>query len=199
MRSLPSFGVPVLVLCVLASAGCDQTQAAFSVNGPAPLVVAASVNVGVESSSVAPDYYHSPSCPGPRPFGARVGVRIHGDHDVILRGMRFSYVDRVGAPSLPTVIPIPTLSTPVSLPSSVHTTSPVSVPGFAPLPSTTLIPIPGSSPIEGVVVSGGHSRMFPYFAQFGCGVLPGGVIVIVVDTGDRQGKSASAELRVAVR
>jgi hypothetical protein len=118
---------------------------------------------------------------------------------VILRGLRFSYRDRFGTSALPTMIPLPTLSTDVSLASSVHTTSPVTVPGFAPLPGTILVPIPGSSPIEGVVVSGGGSRMFPYFARFGCGVRPGGVIVIVVDAGDRDGKFSDHEMRVAVR
>jgi hypothetical protein len=75
----------------------------------------------------------------------------------------------------------------------------VPIPGVVPLPSTAPIPIPGSLPIEGVVVSGGQSRLFTDFSRFGCGVSPGGVIVIVVDTCDRHGKLSSSELRVAVR
>ena len=199
-RSLPNLGVPVLFLSLLVVTGCDNMQASFAATGPAPLVVAANVHssFGVESSSVAPEFHPSGSCIGGRWYGARVGIRVHGNHDVILRGFRFSYLDRFRVTSLPTIIPIPTLSTPVSLAGSVHSTSPVSVPGFAPLPRTTLIPIPGSSPIEGVVVSAGSSHMFPYFVNFGCGAFNDGVIIIIVDAGDRDGKFSTSELRVAV-
>ncbi len=42
-----------------------------------------------------------------RPFGAGVSVVFSGDHDVILRGLRFSFVDRFGVTTLPQVIPMP--------------------------------------------------------------------------------------------
>ena len=199
-RSLPNFGVPVLFLSILVATGCNNTQADFALTGPAPLVASASIqsSFGVESSSVPPEFFGSDSCVGGQAFGVRVGIRVHGDHDVILRGLRFSYVDRFGVTSLPDIMPIPTLTTPVNLPGNHHSQSPVGLPGFAPLPGATLIPIPSSSPIHAVVISARSPRMFPYFARFGCGVFSGGVVIIVVDAGDREGRFSTSELRVAV-
>ena len=199
-RSLPNFGVPVLFLSILCVTGCNNTQADFALTGPAPVVASANIqsSFGVESSRVQPEFFHSGSCVGGQAFGVRIGIRVDGDHDIILRELRFSFVDRFGVTSLPDVMPIPTLTTPVNLPGNLHSQSPVGVPGFAPLPGATLIPIPSSSPIHAVVISARSPRMFPYFAKFGCGVLGDGVIVIVVDAGDREGKFSTSELRVAV-
>lgn len=197
-RSLPNFGVPVLFLSLLLVSGCNDLQADLSLTGPAPLTATASVNFDTEPSSVRPELFHSASCVGGTAWGVRVGVRVHGDQDVILRGLHFSYVDRFGVQSLPDVMAIPNLTTPVSLSGLMPNSSPVPVPGFAPLPSATLIPIPGSSPIQGVIVSSGGTRLFPYFARFGCGSPSGGVIVIVVDAGDRDGRFSMSELRVRV-
>lgn len=200
-RSLPNFGGLVLFLSLLVVSGCNKTEMAFSMTGPAPLVATANIHSSfdVESSSVQPEFFHSGSCVGSQPFGARVGIRVHGNHDVVLRGLQFWYVDRFGVRSLPDLISIPGVPTTVAFHSNMPTSSPVSVPGFAPLPSATLIPMPSSSPIHGVVISAGSSRLFPYFTRFGCGVLPGGVIVIVVDAGDREGKFSTSEMRVRVQ
>jgi hypothetical protein len=199
-RSLPNFGVAVLFVSLLVTTGCNSTQAEFSLTGPAPLVATANIHssFGVEPSSVQPEFFRSGSCVG-QSFGARVGIRVHGDRDVILRSLRFTHVDPRGMRSLPDVLSIPTLSTPVAFTGNMPNSSPVSVPGFAPLPSATVIPLPGSSSISGVVISAGSSRLFPFFVKFGCGVITDGVIVIVVDAGDRDGKFSTSELRVAVR
>ena len=200
-RSLPNFGVAVLFLSLLVTTGCNNTEAEFSMTGPAPLVATANIHssFGVEASTVQAESLHSGSCVGGYPFGARVGVRVHGNDDVILRGLRFKYVDPRGAPSYPTIIPIPTLSTPVEMIGIMPTRSPIPVPGFAPLPTSTLMPTPGSSPIEGVVITGGTPQSFPFFVRFGCGVITDGVIVIIVDAGDRHGRFSTSELKVAVR
>jgi hypothetical protein len=198
-RSLPNFGVAVLFVALLVTTGCN-TQADFALTGPAPLVATANIHAsfGAEPASVQPEFFPSGSCVG-QAFGARVGIRVHGDRDVILRGLRFTYVDPSGLRLLPDVFSIPTLSTPVALTGSMPNSSPVSVPGFAPLPSATLIPMPASSPITGVVISAGSSHLFPFFLNFGCGVITNGVIVVIVDAGDRDGKFSTSELRVVVR
>ena len=198
-RSLPNFGVAVLFVSLLVSTGCNNMQADFALTGPAPLVATGNIHssFGVQASSVQPEFFHSGSCVG-QSSGARVGIHVRGDLDVILRSLRFTYIDPRGVRSLPDIMPIPTMSTPVALTSSMPNSSPVSVPGFAPLPSATLIPMPGSSPINGVVISAGSSHLFPFFVWFGCGVITDGVIVIVVDAGDREGRFSTSELRVAV-
>lgn len=199
-RSLPNFGVAVLFVSLLVTTGCSETQADFALTGPAPLVATANIHAsfGAEPSIVQPEFFHFGSCVG-QAFGARVGIRVHGDHDVILRGLRFTYVDPRGLRSLPDVLSIPTLTTPVALIGNMPNSSPVPVPGFAPLPSATLIPMPASSPINGVVISAGSSHLFPFFVRFGCGVFTDGVIVIVVDAGDRDGRFSTSELKVLVR
>jgi hypothetical protein len=199
-RSLPNFGVPVLFVLLLLTTGCNNTQADWSLTGPAPLEAAANIHSSfrVEASTVDPEFFHSGSCVG-QAFGARVGIRVHGDHDVILRGLRFTYVDPRGVRSLPDVLSIPSLSTLVTLTGIMPNSSPVSVPGFPSLPNTTLIPIPGSSSITGVVISAGSSHLFPFFVNVGCGFIGNGVIVIVVDAGDRDGRFSTSELKVVVR
>jgi hypothetical protein len=199
-RSLPNFGVPVLFVSLLFTTGCNNTQADFSLTGPAPLAASANIHssFGVEASSVEPEFFHSGSCVG-RTGGVRLGIRVHGDRDLILRSLRFTYVDPRGMRSLPDVISIPSLSTPVALTGIMPNSSPISVPGFASLPNTTVIPIPGSSSITGVVISAGSPHLFPFFVNLGCGFIGNGVIVIVVDAGDRDGRFSTSELKVVVR
>lgn len=199
-RSLPNFGALVLFVSLLLSTACGNTQADFSLTGPAPLAASANIHSSfrVETPSVEPEFFHTGSCVG-QAVGARVGIRVHGDHDVILRGLRFTYVDPRGMRSLPDVLSIPSLSTPVAFSGIMPNSSPVSVPGFPALPNTTVIPIPGSSSITGVVISAGSSHLFPFFLNFGCGFIGNGVVVIVVDAGERHGRFSTSELKVVVR
>jgi hypothetical protein len=155
--------------------------------GPTPLVagVSAGSSFGVEPSILAPEVWPG-ACGGASSFGVRLGVIVRGDRDLILRGLRFSYTDRFGARALPTIMPIPTLTTPFPTSSMVPSAAPVPVPGFA------------SFPEAGVLVPGGSHKTFPYFIRFDCGVVSDGIIVIVIDTSDRHGTLETSELRVRV-
>ena len=110
---------------------------------------------------------------------------------MILRGLRFSFVDRFGATTLPQVVPVPS-------PLEIPTTTPVTLPGIAALPGLSPITMPGSTPITGLIFAGGTSNVLHYFVHFGCGVVPDGVLIISADAGDRSGRFSTSELRVRV-
>ena len=186
-RRLPSFGVLLLCLLLVATLGCDQTAMVITTTGPAPLTatVSAGTTFGVEPSMLMPEILPG-ACGGHSPFGLRLIVTVRGDHDVTIRGMHVSYTDRFGARALPSIMPIPSLSTPFPSGATLPTSSPVQVPGFA------------SFPEAGVVVPRGSQHGFPYLMRFGCEVVPGGTIVILIETSDQHGKTETSELRVRV-
>ena len=191
-RSLPTFGVPLLFVLLVATTACDRSDASATAPGTSLEMSAVGSSLGVEPRSVHPAFLPAGSCVSNRPFGAHVSVVFRGDHDVILRGLRFSFIDRLGVSTLPQVIPTPTQG------SIVPTTTPVTLPGIAALPGLAPIPMPGSSPITGVVFAGGTSRVLPFFVQFGCGVFPEGTLIIHADAGDRTGRFSTSELRVRI-
>lgn len=199
-RSLHNYGVPLLFVLLVATTACSGTDA--GVTGPAPVLETSSVqsSLGVEPLSVRPEFLHGGSCVGRRPFGARVGVVVGGRQDVILRGLRFSFLDRFGARSVPQVMPIPSLSTPIPVPqpSSLTSASPVPVPGIAALPGMSPIPRPNAPPVNGVIFAAGTSQVLPFFVWFGCGVFPDGSLIIHADAGDRSGRFTTSELRVRI-
>jgi hypothetical protein len=196
--SLPKYGVSLLFMLLVATTACGRTDAVPT--APTPTLATSSVQsaFGVEPLSVMPEFLHDGSCVGSRRFGARLGLSVRGGRDVILRGLRFSFVDRFGARSLPEVIPIPSLSAPLPQALTIPTASPVPIPGVAPLPGTSPIPIPGSSPVIGLVFPAGTSRVLPFFVRFGCGVVPEGFVFIAAEAADDAGNFSTSELRVRV-
>jgi hypothetical protein len=100
-----------------------------------------------------------------------VFISLRG-RDVVLSGLRFQFIDLVGTRTLPEVIRLPS---PSSAATSLPSASPVTLPGIAALP-----PLPVSSPI-------------PFFARFGCGVVPDGTLVI---TGNLDGRTETIEIAV---
>ena len=196
-RSLPKYGLPLLFVLLVATTACRTDVA---VTGPSPAFETSSVQsrLGVEPLNVRPEFLHGGSCVDSRPFGVRVGLVVRGGHEVILRGLRFSFIDRFGATAMPLVIPIPSLTTPVAHVSTIPTSSPVPMPGIAALPGLSTIPMPNASPISGIVFAAGTSRVLPYFVRFGCDVFPEGFLVIVADAGDRAGRFSTSELRVRI-
>ena len=187
-RRLPSVGVLLPCLLLAATLGCDQTAMVSTPTGPSPLNanVTVGASFGVEPSVLTPEVLPGGCSGGHTPFGVRLVVTMRGDHDIYIRGMHFSYTDRFGARALPSLMPIPSLSTPFPSGTMLPTSAPVEVPGFA------------SFPEAGVLAPGGSRHAFPYLMRFNCGVVPGGTIIVVIETSDRQGKAEKSELRVAV-
>lgn len=198
-RRLPSFGVPVLCLLLLPSIACDQTAVAFNAAGPAPLNANISIGTsfGVEPATLRAEFLPGICGTAIRP-GLRLGVRVRGDHDVIVRSLTFVHIDPAGTSTLPEVIPIPDLAAPAYPMRDIPSTAPVTIPGVAPLPTATTIPIPGAPPLSGVLVTPGSHGRFDYFLRFGCIEITGGEVVIVIDTADRHGRPGSVEKRVRV-
>ena len=72
--------------------------------------------------------------------------------------------------------------------------SPVTIPGVAALPTTTSIPIPGATPVTGMLVQAGATHRLDYQLHFSCVVVAEGQIVIVVNTTDRNGHEESSRV-----
>jgi hypothetical protein len=104
----------------------------------------------------------------------RVFISLRG-RDVVLNGLRFQFIDLVGNRTLPEVIRLPT---PASAATSLPSASPVTLPGIAALPPL---------PVSGVM---------PFFARFGCGIVPEGTLVI---TGDLNGRTEEVKVTIADR
>jgi hypothetical protein len=188
----PTYGLVLLFLVFTATAACDRLDTPAS---PAPKA-SAEASLTAEPAAPRPELLHSFACPTRPGFGIRLIVIASGEQDLILRGIRFAFMDRFGDRAFPQVIPTPTLSSAsTSLPSS----SPIPIPGAAPLPGSSLIPVPGALPIEGLLISGGGSRSLPFFLTFGCGLVPEGTITISADTATRSGSSGTSQLLVPVR
>lgn len=197
-RRLPSFSVPVLCLLLLPTVACDRTSLEFNATGPAPLTASASLGASFSVEPAALGVEALPgSCGGHAPFGVRLALMVRGDDDLIVRSVRFSYTGHSGSRALPQVIPIPELSSGLQA-GRIPSSSPVPIPGVAPLPSTTPIPIPGASPITGVLISPGSQGRFDYVLRFGCVIIGDGEIVVVIETADRRGRFGSSEVRVRV-
>lgn len=201
---VPKYGVGLLFVALSAVAGCDR--AAVSVTAPAGDAGGGSMqsSFAAEPAAVRPEFVATAGCTGHPAFIARVSVVVGGGpHDVIVRGLRFGFTDRFGAGSLPTIIPIPSISSPAptsSLPSAspIPSTSPIPIPGIAALPGASPIPIRGASPINGLLVPNGTYRSLPFLLRFGCGVLGDGTLVITADAADRNGLFGTSNVRVRI-
>ena len=186
----PRYPAVMLTLLLAAVTACNRTSA--SPTTPAAAEAALKPSFTAEPLAVRPEFLPRGSCPGRSPFGVRITVVVVAGEDFILRGLRFSFTDRFGGSSLPDVFPTPEGS---FIPSA----SPLTVPGFAPLPTRGPIPIPGSPPIDDALLVDAQSlRELPFFLRFGCGLVPNGTIVIIVDFNDRRGRPDRAEMEVRV-
>ena len=190
-RSLPTFGVTLLFVLLVGVTACNRSSASVTAPGAAFETTDVRSSLDVEPRSLSPALLPAGSCVGGRPFGAGVSVVFRGEHDVILRGLRFSFVDRFGVTTLPQVVPVPS-------PFAIPTTTPVTLPGIAALPGLSPITMPGSTPITGLIFAGGTSNVLHYFVHFGCVVAPEGLLIISADAGDRSGRFSTSELRVRV-
>lgn len=190
------YGVPVLFL---SFAACDRADVAVT-TGPTALSSSGTIGhaFSVEPAALHPEFLPAVSCVQRSPFGTRILIVIRGGDDVILRGVRFRFLDRFGINALPRVVPIPG-SSPFTVPASTLTAfDPIPTPGIAPLPMTPPIPIPGASPISGVLVPFGTSRSFPFFLTFSCGVASEGTLFVFIDSAGPNGGMQTSEIRARV-
>lgn len=165
------FAPLMLLLASVMTSACNETPASPTEPGEwAPASLTA------EPATLTPEFLHSQTCSIRPAFRVRLSVILRSGGTVILSGLRFHFIDRFGERILPRVTPISTPPFGSTLPSS----SPVPIPGVAPLPSSTAI-----------------SGALPFFATFDCNVLPDGILVVVGDVKDA-GTQRTAEMRLRV-
>jgi hypothetical protein len=185
-------------LALAAVAGCDSQY--YVAAGPSSLssgFTAASTKFDFQPATLRPETIPGNSCMNDPAFATRIIVVIGPAGDVILSGLRFSFTDRFGRNALPRVRPIPG-SSPLSVPvSSIPPFSPIPVPGVAPLPPSP-IPIPGSGGVNGFMVPAGGSRQLPFLLLFDCGVAPAGILFVMTDIADSNGRMHTSRFEVRV-
>ena len=184
---LPTYAAILLVPSVLFASACNRGTVA--VTSPAT-TTDLKVSVAAEPSQLRPELFPNP-CPTHPSFGVRLTVIVGGD-DLIVRDVHFGFVDRRGARFTPDVF----FTTEGG--SSIPTSSPIP-PGSINIPNTSPIPIPGSSPVTGVLLNDARRLALPFFLRFGCDVLSDGFVLVAVDTSDRAGRFNVHEVRVPVQ
>lgn len=177
--------VSIVLFTVLAAAGCDDDDD----NGmlTAPTEVSSSF-VSVEPEAATPEFVAESSCTTGSPFGVRIVIVIGGNRDVLVRRLRFSLFDVFGRSAAPLIV-APLISSAASAGSA---------PGSVTLPGSSPVPIPGSGMADGLLITAGNRRSFPFLLQFGCDVPPAGTLVATVETLDQDGKNGTSEVRVRV-
>ena len=189
------YGVLLAFLVLGAATGCERERSTLV--GPTELTSATTgTTFRFEPATLRAEFVPGISCVGAPAFGTRIIVIVGGD--VILRGLRFRFTDRLGVNALPLVMTI-TGSSPLSTPASAISSSfPIPMPGIAPLPVSSPIPMPGSSSFNALSVAGRTAQHLPFFLLFNCGIASAGTLVVVTDVAERDGTLKTSEFRVRV-
>ena len=175
------YGMLLPVLALGATAACEHSPT--TANGPSSVSASLTMgpSVGFEPATLRPEPVPGTSCVAGPPFGTRIIIVVNAGGDVVLRGLRFRFTDRSGLNALPRVTPI-SGSTPMSVPASaIPPLGPIPYPGVAPLPTGAPVQIPGSGPMDGLMVPTGTSLRLPYYLRFDCGLAPEGTLTVFTD------------------
>jgi hypothetical protein len=193
--------VPVLLFSAsLATTACGDSDR----TSPTAATPLQSALVAAEPMAVTAELVPNASCSSLPPFRIPLVIIVSGGQGLIVRGVRFSFTDRLGGTALPVVIPalLPSgamsgsSSMPVPMPSSMPI--PMPAPGSITLPGSSPIPIPGSTAVTGVLIRAGDSRRVPLILEFDCGVPAAGTLVATVETMSPKGKSDTSRVSVRV-
>jgi hypothetical protein len=186
VRYFPRYGL--LLLSLALPIACDQAQT--STTSPTAITSESTPqSFSFEPAPLRPEALAGRSCAVSPAFGTRVVVVVNGG--VLVRSMRFSYIDRAGIRGVPDVTFIASAS-PLTAPlSSIHTGGPVPIPtGLAPIPSTPPVLLPGTS--------ADSSQRLPFFLSFGCGLSRTGTLFVMTDVATPSGGMRSAQFSVPV-
>jgi hypothetical protein len=184
---LPTYAAILLGLAVLLVPACNRGTVA--VTSPAT-TTDLKVSVAAEPSQLKPEIFPNP-CPTHPSFGVRLTVIVGGD-DLIVRDVRFGFVDRRGARFTPDVFAA------TEGVASIPTSSPIPF-GSISIPNASPVPIPNAPPITGILLRDSRRLTLPFFLRFGCGVLSEGSVIVSVDTADTLGRSGVHEVGVPVQ
>ena len=188
--ALPWFrALPVLILSASLAAACSDSD---SVSITAPGQITSADFVTAEPMVLTPEFLASPACSGRSAFRTRVIIVVGGDEDLIVRRLRFSFVDRFGRNAAPTVL---ASASATPLPSS----SPIPLPGPTSIPAGSAVATPVSSAVTlDALISGGSRRSLPFFLEFGCDVPAVGTLTVSVEATNRQGRPRTSHLTLAM-
>jgi hypothetical protein len=175
------YGLPLLFLPAIA---CDRANVVATTAPTSVTATLSNSSFAFEPSSLRPELVPDSACVRQSRFGTRIIIVIRNGETVVLRGLRFRFTDRFGITALPRVTSIPG-AMPLTAPISTFPTTPIPIPGIAPMPMTSPIPMPGTT------------QTFPFFLGFDCGVSPEGMLTVLIDAADRNGVMTE-ELRARV-
>lgn len=182
-----SRALPVLILSASLATACSDSD---SVSITAPGQITSADFVTAEPMVLTPEFLASPACSGQSAFRTRVIIVVGGSEDLILRRLRFSFVDRFGRNAVPTVLSSSSASA-TPLPSS----SPIPLPGPTSIPTGSAVATPVSSAVTlDALISGGSRRSLPFFLEFGCHVPAVGTLTVSVEATNRQGRPRTSHL-----
>jgi hypothetical protein len=173
-----------LIVCLLHAAcegngdGIRNPAAATSIR-----TSTSETRITAEPAILNPTFLASDNCAVAPPFAAEVTVIVRGGEGLVVSGLAFELLDRLGDRQTPVVRPGSNTS------ASVPTTPPLTLPTTSAVP----IPRPGSSTV--VIPSAGQIAL-PFSLEFQCGVPASGTLVIVVSTADPSGAGQTSEARV---
>jgi len=185
LRSVQMLGVPMLFVSLAMASGCGHSSTAGTAPSAISTQPAASIALAAQPAALRFEPAPDPSCLPGAALGARVVVVITGNAATSLSRLRFGFVPDGGATIFPAVIPIPGPA-PMSVPvNAIPPQAPLPTPGVAPLPTSMPIPLP-------------EPQRLPFFASFGFGSFPDGVLVVTADFFDRLGVPGTSELRARV-
>jgi hypothetical protein len=125
-----------------------------------------------EPASLRPEFLTSQAFLLRPAFRLHLSVIVGDGATVIVHGFRFHFIDRSGLRALPVV----SVASGTSFTSSLPSSSPIPIPGVAPLS-----PFPASGTL-------------PFVATFGCDIVADGTLVVIGDLDD--GRTAEMRLRV---
>jgi hypothetical protein len=179
-----TFAPAVFVLLSLAASACEDNDAVLRAGMNTPSPIRAHL-ITVEPVAIVPEFLPSPFCRSLPPFRTRFNLIVRAERDLFLRRFGFAFRDRLGGRALPTAIPT----------SFAGAGMPVSPP--VPMPSASAIPVPGTLPFHGVMLSRDVNTV-GLLLNFDCGVPPEGTLFIDVETADRDGVQDVSHVSVRI-
>ena len=193
---LHQYSVLLALLMLGATAGCDRDRSTVAQPfSPSPSF-GTGTSFGFEPGTLRPELIPGTFCVAGQAFGTRIIIVVNPGGDVILSGLRFRFTDRFGVNSLPRVTPIMGSSPLTATISAIPAVSPIPTPGVAPLPVTSPIPIPGLSSVNGLMVPARSSLQLPFLLSFDCGVVSAGVVFVIVDLTEPNGRLQTSQFSV---
>jgi hypothetical protein len=173
----------------LVASACSGTDSTLLQSPAAPLSTD-SLRVTAEPDRIVPEVLSTRECPDFTPvFRARLNLIVSAARHRAVRGILFDFVDRFGNRAVPTLLP-----TPSAFLDSSSAGIPAAVP--LPIPSGTVLPIPGTTAFNGLMLNG--TRTLPFLLEFRCSVRPAGTLSIGFETEDDLGTIGVSRLNVRI-